>query len=188
MQQTEQRAIQAYQDQFQEEPALVASAPGRVNLIGEHTDYNGGFVLPCAIDRRVALAIGHGDTQLYSADFQERRQLLGKREGSWADYPSGVVWAMKEQGYEVLTFRGAFAGDVPLAGGLSSSAAIEAATALALDEFFQFRIPKKDLAVLCQHAENAFVGVNSGIMDQYASLLCQAGMALLIDLKQSLFH
>src|SRR2546430_4933980 len=183
MQQTEQRAIQAYQDQFQEEPTLVASAPGRVNLIGEHTDYNGGFVLPCAIDRRVALAIGHGDTQLYSADFQERRQLLGKREGSWADYPSGVVWAMKKQGYEVLTFRGAFAGDVPLAGGLSSSAAIEAATALALDEFFQFRIPKKDLAVLCQHAENAFVGVNSGIMDQYASLLCQAGTALLLDCR-----
>ena len=183
MRQTEQRAIQAFQEQFREEPALVASSPGRVNLIGEHTDYNGGFVLPCAIDRRVALAIGHGDTQLYSADFQERRQLLGKREGSWADYPSGVVWAMKEQGYEVLTFRGAFAGDVPLAGGLSSSAAIEAATALALDEFFQFRIPKKDLAVLCQHAENAFVGVNSGIMDQYASLLCQAGMALLIDCR-----
>src|SRR5256886_4884156 len=183
MQQTEQRAIQAYQDQFQEESALVASAPGRVNLIGEHTDYNGGFVLPCAIDRRVALAIGHGDTQLYSADFQERRQLLGKREGSWADYPSGVVWAMKEQGYEVPTFRGAFAGDVPLAGGLSSSAAIEAATALALDECFQFRISKKDLAVLCQHAENAFVGVNSGIMDQYASLLCQAGTALLIDCR-----
>lgn len=183
MRQTEQRAIQAYRDQFREEPALVASAPGRVNLIGEHTDYNGGFVLPCAIDRRVALAVGHGDAQLYSADFQERRQLLGKREGSWADYPSGVVWAMKGQGYEVPMFQGAFAGDVPLAGGLSSSAAIEAAAALALDDFFQFRISKKDLAVLCQHAENEFVGVNSGIMDQYASLLCQAGMALLIDCR-----
>lgn len=183
MRQTEQRAIQAYQEQFREEPTLVASAPGRVNLIGEHTDYNGGFVLPCAIDRRVALAIGHGDTQLYSDDFRERRQLLGKREESWADYPSGVVWAMREQGYEVPAFRGAFAGDVPLAGGLSSSAAIEAATALALDEFFQFSISKKDLAVLCQHAENAFVGVNSGIMDQYASLLCQAGAALFIDCR-----
>src|SRR5437016_13800876 len=172
-----------FESRFGRAATVGAEAPGRVNLIGEHTDYNGGFVLPCALDRRVALAIGHGDTQLYSADFQERRQLLGKREGSWADYPSGVVWAMKEQGYEVPTFQGAFAGDVPLAGGLSSSAAIEAATALALDEFFQFRIPKKDLAVLCQHAENAFVGVNSGIMDQYASLLCQAGMALLIDCR-----
>ncbi len=75
MRQTEQRAIQAYQEQFREEPALVASAPGRVNLIGEHTDYNGGFVLPCAIDRRVALAIGHGDTQ------PERCRLGNERAG-----------------------------------------------------------------------------------------------------------
>src|SRR2546430_15216973 len=112
--QTEQRAIQAYQEQFREEPALVASAPGRVNLIGEHTDYNGGFVLPCAIDRRVALAVGYGDAQLSSADFRERRTLLRKREGSWADYPSGIVSVMKERGYVIPPFRGAFAGDVPL--------------------------------------------------------------------------
>jgi len=161
----------------------VVSAPGRVNLIGEHTDYNGGFVLPCAIDRRVAVAVGHGGGQLYSADFQERYPLLRKRQGSWADYPSGVVWAMKERGYDIPPFRGAFAGDVPLGSGLSSSAAIEAATALALDELSHYRIAKTDLAVLCQHAENAFVGVNSGIMDQYASLLCQAGTALLIDCR-----
>jgi galactokinase len=179
--QIEQRAVQAYSDQFLEEPALVVSAPGRVNLIGEHTDYNGGFVLPCAIDRRVAMAIGYGDAQLYSADFRERRTLLRKREGSWADYPSGIVSVMKERGYDIPPFRGAFAGDVPLGSGLSSSAAIEAATALALDELLHFGIAKKDLAVLCQRAENTFVGVNSGIMDQYASLLCQVGTALLID-------
>ncbi len=183
MRQIEQRAVQAYSDQFLEEPELVVSAPGRVNLIGEHTDYNGGFVLPCAIDRRVAVAVGHGGGQLYSADFQERYPLLRKRQGSWADYPSGVVWAMKERGYDIPPFRGAFAGDVPLGSGLSSSAAIEAATALALDELSHYRIAKTDLAVLCQHAENAFVGVNSGIMDQYASLLCQAGKALLIDCR-----
>jgi galactokinase len=181
--QIEQRAVQAYREQYLEEPVFVTSAPGRVNLIGEHADYNGGFVLPCAIDRRVAVAVGPGATQLYSADFQERRPLLGKREGSWADYPSGVVWVMKKRGYDVPAFRGAFAGDVPLGSGLSSSAAIEAATALALDALFHLGIAKKDLAVLCQQAENAFVGVNSGIMDQYASLLCQAGMALLIDCR-----
>lgn len=183
MREIEQRAVQAYRNQFLEEPALVVSAPGRVNLIGEHTDYNGGFVLPCAINRRVAMAIGYGDAQLYSADFRERRTLLRKREGSWADYPSGVVSVMKERGYVIPPFRGAFAGDVPLGSGLSSSAAIEAATALALDELLHFRIAKKDLAVLCQRAENTFVGVNSGIMDQYASLLCQAGTALLIDCR-----
>jgi galactokinase len=181
--QIEQRAVQAYREQFLEEPVFVASAPGRVNLIGEHTDYNGGFVLPCAIDRRVAVAVGPGDMQLYSTDFQERRPLIGKREGSWSDYPSGIVWAMKERGYDIPMFRGVFAGDIPLGRGLSSSAAIEAATALALDALFQLGIARKDLAVLCQRAENAFVGVNSGIMDQYASLLCQAGMALLIDCR-----
>ena len=183
MRQIEQRAVQAYREQFLEEPALVASAPGRVNLIGEHTDYNGGFVLPCAIDKRVTVAIGHGDMYLYSADFQERCPLLEKREGSWADYPGGVVWAMKERGFDIQSFQGAFAGDIPLGSGLSSSAAIEAATAIALDALFDLKMEKKDLAVLCQHAENAFVGVNSGIMDQYASLLCQAGTALLIDCR-----
>ena len=183
MRQIEQRAVQAYREQFLEEPALVASAPGRVNLIGEHTDYNGGFVLPCAIDKRVTVAIGHGDMYLYSADFQERCPLLEKRQGSWADYPGGVVWAMKERGFDIQSFQGAFAGDVPLGSGLSSSAAIESATAIALDALFDLKMEKKDLAVLCQHAENAFVGVNSGIMDQYASLLCQAGTALLIDCR-----
>jgi galactokinase len=182
LRQIEQRAVQAYRQQFLEEPSLVASAPGRVNLIGEHTDYNGGFVLPCAIDKRVAVAVGNSDdTQFYSADFQERCPLFEKREDSWADYPSGVVWAMKVEGFDIPSFQGAFAGDVPLGSGLSSSAAIEAATAIALDALCNLEMEKKDLAVLCQHAENAFVGVISGIMDQYASLLCQAGTALLID-------
>jgi galactokinase len=180
----EQRAVQAYQEQFLEGPVLVASAPGRVNLIGEHTDYNGGFVLPCAIDKRVAVAVGYGnDTQFYSADFQERCPYLEKREGSWADYPSGVVWVLKERGFDMPSFRAACAGDVPLGSGLSSSAAIQAATALVLDALLHLGMTKKDLAVLCQHAENTFVGVNSGIMDQYASLLCEAGTALLMDCR-----
>ncbi len=183
MRQIEQHAVQAYREQFLEEPVLVTSAPGRVNLIGEHTDYNGGFVLPCAIDKRVAMAIGYGNMQLYSADFQERCSLLEKRKCSWADYPSGIVWVMKEQGFDIPSFQGAFAGDVPVGSGLSSSAAIEAATAIALDALFHLELGKKELAVLCQHAENTFVGVNSGIMDQYASLLCQAGTALLIDCR-----
>jgi galactokinase len=184
MRQIEQRAVQAYREQFQEEPVVVTSAPGRVNLIGEHTDYNDGFVLPCAIDKRVALAVGYSDnTQFYSADFKERSPIFEKREGSWADYPSGIVWAIKERGYYIRPIQGAFAGDVPLGSGLSSSAAIEAATAIALDAIFHLELEKKDLALLCQHAENAFVGVNSGIMDQYASLLCQAGTALFIDCR-----
>lgn len=183
MRQIEQRAVQAYRDRFGGQPAVIASAPGRINLIGEHTDYNGGFVLPCAVDRRVAVAVRPEGAALYSADFGEERSLGGEREGRWADYPRGVVWALKQRGYDIPTFSGAFAGNVPRGAGLSSSAAIEAATALALVTLFRLDIPRKELAVLCQKAENGFVGVNSGIMDQYASLLCQAGMALLIDCR-----
>jgi galactokinase len=193
LRETEQKAARAYTQKFGGDPDLVASAPGRINLIGEHTDYNGGFVLPCAIDRRIAVALGTGgrgefgirggfETRLYSADFDEMREARDK-DGSWADYPRGVVWAMGEDGHEIETFRAAFAGDVPLGSGLSSSAAIEAATALALDALFGFDIVRKDLAVLCQRAENDYVGVASGIMDQYASLLCEAGAALLVDCR-----
>jgi galactokinase len=183
----EQLAARAYKGKFGEEPGLVASAPGRVNLIGEHTDYNGGFVLPCAIDRRVAVAVGAGgrggfQTRLYSADFDETRQIDDK-DSSWADYPRGVAWAMGEAGHEIGGFEAAFAGDVPLGSGLSSSAAIEAATALALDAFFGLGIGRTDLAIICQRAENDYVGVGTGIMDQYASLLCKAGAALLIDCR-----
>ena len=192
MRETEQRAARAYKEQFGEDPELVASAPGRVNLIGEHTDYNGGFVLPCAIDRRIAVALGTArrggfetspnQTRLYSADFGETRKIDDK-DSSWADYPRGVVWAMGEAGHEIGEFEAAFAGNVPLGSGLSSSAAIEAATALALDAFLGLGVGRTDLAIICQRAENDYVGVGTGIMDQYASLLCEAGAALLVDCR-----
>jgi galactokinase len=179
----EEKAAQAYRDRFDNEPELVASAPGRINLIGEHTDYNGGFVLPCAVDRRVAVAVGRGGDELYSTNFDETRPMSGEKDSSWADYPRGVASAIGEAGGEIGDFRAVFAGDVPLGAGLSSSAAIEAATALALDALFGLDIDRKDLAVLCQRAENDFVGVGTGIMDQYASLLCEAGAALLVDCR-----
>jgi galactokinase len=182
----EEKAVRAFEREFGETPELVASAPGRVNLIGEHTDYNGGFVLPCAIDYRVAIAISpalDGEGALFSTDFDEARALGEEADDSWAGYPRGVAWAMRQNGAEVPTFRAAFAGDVPLSSGLSSSAAIEAATALALDALFGLELSKKDLALLCQRAENDFVGVPTGIMDQYASLLSSAGSALLIDCR-----
>jgi galactokinase len=182
LRETEQRAARAYKEKFGKEPELVASAPGRVNLIGEHTDYNGGFVLPCAIDRRIAVAVGAGEGALYSADFDQTRQIDDK-DSSWADYPRGVAWAIGEAGHEIGGFRAAFAGDVPLGSGLSSSAAIEAATALALDAFFGLGVGRTDLALACQQAENDYVGVGTGIMDQYASLLCEAGAALLVDCR-----
>src|SRR5689334_10662909 len=94
----ERRAAEAYREQFDAEPEVLTSAPGRVNLIGEHTDYNDGFVLPCAIDRRVAVALGAGDRGFYSVDYGELRPAGGDREGIWADYPRGVEWALREAG------------------------------------------------------------------------------------------
>jgi galactokinase len=179
----EEKAAQAYRDRFGNEPDIVASAPGRINLIGEHTDYNGGFVLPCAVSRRVAVAVGRGGDGLYSTNFDETRPIGGEKDSSWADYPRGVVWAIREARGETGDFRAVFAGNVPLGAGLSSSAAIEAATALALDALFGLDMDRKELAVLCQKAENDFVGVGTGIMDQYASLLCEEGAALLIDCR-----
>ncbi len=183
MRRIEERALRAYKDRFGEVPEVVASAPGRVNLIGEHTDYTGGFVLPCAVEHRVAAAVGRGGNELYSTHFDEARPMGEEKDSSWADYPRGVVWAIGEAGHETGALQAAFAGDVPLGSGLSSSAAIEAATALALDSLFGLEIDRKDLALLCQRAENEFVGVKSGIMDQYASLLCERGAALLIDCR-----
>jgi galactokinase len=185
MRRIEEKAARAYTGRFGETPGLVTSAPGRVNLIGEHTDYNDGFVLPCAVDRRIAVAVGPAPEEgtLYSADFDESRPLDESSDGSWANYPRGVAWAFREAGAEVPAFRAAFAGDLPQGSGLSSSAAIEAATALALDTLFGFGESKKGLAILCQKAENDFVGVPCGIMDQYASLLCEAGSALLVDCR-----
>ena len=179
----EEKAARAYRDRFDQGPEIIASAPGRINLIGEHTDYNGGFVLPCAVGRRVAVAMGRDGDELYSTNFDETRPMSGQKDSSWADHPRGVVWAIGEAGYGICGFRAAFAGDVPLAAGLSSSAAIEAATALALDTLFGLDMDRKDLAVLCQRAENEFVGVGTGIMDQYASLLCEEGAALLVDCR-----
>ncbi len=184
MREIEEKAARAFAERFGKAPEVVASAPGRVNLIGEYTDFNGGFVLPCAIDRRIAAAIGlGGEGALFSANFNEERLLSEDSDGTWADYPRGVAWAISRKGAELPTFRAAFAGDVPLGSGLSSSAAIEAATALALDVLFGLGTSMRDLALLCQSAENDFVGVPSGIMDQYASLLSGAGSALLIDCR-----
>ena len=183
MRETEKRAREAYVERFGGEPEVVGSAPGRINLIGEHTDYNGGFVLPCAIDRRIAVAAGRdGEASLYSAEFDEARPLGGE-DDSWAKYPRAVLWALREAGHDAGGFHAALAGDVPRASGLSSSAAIEAATALALDALFGLGLDKKSLARICQRAENGYVGVQSGIMDQYASLLGEAGCALLIDCR-----
>jgi galactokinase len=162
-----------------------------VNLIGEHTDYNGGFVLPVAIDRTVAVAAARGEgkrVRVYSTEFDARDEwpvdaprLTGRRE--WRDYVRGVVWALLDAGYELRGADIAIAGDVPLGAGLSSSAALEVAVAGALCAVSRIEVEPERLALLCQKAENQFVGVQCGIMDQLAAACSRAGDALLIDCR-----
>jgi galactokinase len=171
--------------------ASVYRAPGRVNLIGEHTDYNDGYVLPAAIGFSCWVGIApRVDRQLilFSENYGEVHEAgldeLGVRgSGHWADYPLGVAWALQEAGYRLRGANIDIAGDVPLGAGLSSSAAIEVSTGYALLSAANHTIDRTKLALLCQRAENEYVGARVGIMDQFVSCHGRAGHALLIDCR-----
>jgi galactokinase len=171
--------------------ASIYRAPGRVNLIGEHTDYNEGFVLPAAIGFSCWVGIASRNDRkisLYSENFKETRDAslddLGSGGvGHWSDYPLGVAWALEEAGYRLRGANLYIAGDVPLGAGLSSSAAIEVSTGYALLSTAGHAIDRTKLALLCQRAENNFVGARVGIMDQFVSCHGRAGHALMIDCR-----
>jgi galactokinase len=171
--------------------AAVYRAPGRVNLIGEHTDYNEGFVLPAAIGFSCWVGIAaRTDTllNLYSEHFGEAyeadMQELGVRgTGHWSDYPLGVIWALQDAGYRLPGANIYIAGDVPLGAGLSSSAAVEVSTGYAMLAAANQPIDRTKLAVLCQRAENEYVGMRCGIMDQFVSCQGRAGHALMLDCR-----
>ena len=173
------------------EDARFFRAPGRVNLIGEHTDYNDGFVLPAAIDRAVLMAVRpHGGRQvsIYSANFQARStfsldEIGYDAEQPWSNYLRGVCFVLEDAGYHLRGADIAFGGDVPIGSGLSSSAALEVATATAFLALSEYDAPGEEVARLCQRAENEFVGTRCGIMDQFISVLGKAGHALLIDCR-----
>jgi len=172
-----------------------ARAPGRVNLIGEHTDYNGGFVLPMALDREVRIYFRRAAQQqvrVWSENYGEwdefdPRSHEHNASQPWSNYVRGVAWALDEAGLPAEPFEGVLYGDVPIGAGLSSSAAIEVASALALCPDVLERISRRELALICQRAENEFVGVNCGIMDQFVSLHAEQDHAVLIDCR-SLEH
>jgi galactokinase len=173
-------------------PEGVWQAPGRVNLIGEHTDYNEGFVLPFALAQGVvAAAARRDDGMLVLASRQAGADpvtvpldaLVPGRVTGWAAYPAGVAWALREAGCRLSGASIAIDADLGQGAGLSSSAALECATALALTDLNELSVPRPDLAALARRAENDFAGVPTGIMDQSASLLCQAGHALLLDCR-----
>jgi galactokinase len=170
----------------------VVRAPGRVNLIGEHTDYNAGLVLPAAIDREIRIAfvptddrrvsltrLGDGDTA--SFELGDMRQ----KSGAWIDYVAGTAWALAEAGLPTVGLCGVIGSTLPENAGLSSSAAIELAAAWALLGEAASGIDRLELARICQRAENGYVGVQSGLMDQFASSCGVAGAALLLDCRST---
>jgi galactokinase len=213
--------VAAFEREYGRPTEGIAEAPGRVNLIGEHVDYNDGLVLPLAIDRSVLCAWsrvhptiddnsrvrsrnlakgsgeqdvgGAGTATFYSVDLNDMEALEAitagavewdaTRNGDWADYPSGVLWALVAAGYATRGIDVAIAGDVPQGAGLSSSAALEVAVAGALRDAFELPMGDVDLTLLCQRAENEYVGVRCGIMDQFAATFSRRSHALLLDCR-----
>jgi galactokinase len=194
---TAERAAELFKGRFGGAPDGVWLAPGRANLMGEHTDYNDGFVLPFALSQATtAAAARRTDGRLLLCSRQEPDDVLeialaGLAPGTvsgWGAYAAGVAWALRSAGYQVPGACIAIDSDVPAGAGLSSSAALECATALALTELAPAEldgapVPRGELAAIARRAENEFVGVPSGIMDQSASLLSQADHALLLDCR-----
>jgi len=169
------------------EPDGVWAAPGRVNLIGEHTDYNDGFVLPFALPQRTVVAASRVDGPewtVWSAQPDERITFdLSEHVSGWASYVAGVVWVLREAGYDVPGARMAITSDVPLGAGLSSSAALESSVLTALVDLGGLDLPVDERPALAQRAENDYAGMPCGIMDQSASIRCQAGHALFLDCR-----
>lgn len=182
---------EVFRERFGSDPALVTIAPGRVNLIGEHTDYNEGFVLPAAIDRHVKVAISptEGPSEIFSVQrdrgnaFDTRELAPGTGRG-WSGYVAGVAWSMARASKRILpNVRAVVDSTLPIGAGVSSSAALELAFAVAWNALADLDLPNEELAKLAQVAENEYVGVNCGIMDQMASAMGKSGCAMFLDTK-----
>ncbi|MBI9086633.1 MAG: galactokinase [Desulfobacterales bacterium] len=185
----QQRITDVFANRYGTGPRYLVRAPGRVNLIGEHTDYNDGFVLPMAIDRAIWIALSPRDDRrvvLHSVDFDSEISFpldrIGKTSG-WGDYVHGTAWALQQTGVGLCGWSGVMAGDVPVGAGLSSSAALEMAVVQAFCAASGFSLSPKEMAKAGQACENQWIGVNSGIMDQMISAAAVAGRALLIDCR-----
>ena len=186
-----------YRERFSADPRWIAAAPGRVNMIGEHTDYNDGFVLPMAIERYVVMAAGPAGVEENGADVRlassampdDERFSIGKEDwgqlASWARYVYGVMVGCRERGMQWGPLGIAVNSNVPLGGGLSSSAALEVATATLLESITGTRLDKVEKALLCQKAEHEYAGVPCGIMDQFTSVLGEPDHLMLLDCRST---
>ncbi|MBK9015414.1 MAG: galactokinase [Saprospiraceae bacterium] len=186
----EQTTISNFHQIFGTKPDLVVRAPGRINLIGEHTDYNGGFVLPAAIDKAIWLAMGRrNDDELHfhSLDLHDSyRGEVGtfqKSEKNWANYLLGVISEAQKDGLKIGGVNVVFGGDIPIGAGMSSSAALESGMLAGLNELYDLKLQKLDIVKLAQRGENRFVGMNCGIMDMFASMMGRADHVLRLDCR-----
>lgn len=195
MSQLAKRIKQEFHSHFDSDPILIQS-PGRVNLIGEHTDYNEGFVLPAAIDKVIVLGFAPNQLKkirLYSVDMEESCAIemkndLQKNDHHWVNYILGVVDQLQKRGDIIEGFDCVFGGDIPIGAGLSSSAALEGGVVLGLSKLFDLSISKTEMAEIGQAAENHFVGMQCGIMDQFANIQGKEGHALKLDCRSLEFE
>lgn len=183
------KVVDNYANAFGEKHIVVRS-PGRVNIIGEHTDYNEGFVLPAAIDKAAFVAVGKRDDNLiklysvaYNENFEADLTSLKPTDKGWPNYVTGVADQLLKRGHKISGFNLVLDADVPIGAGLSSSAALECATVVALDNLFGLNIPKKELALISQKAEHTFAKVMCGIMDQFASLFGKKDHVIKLDCR-----
>jgi galactokinase len=179
-----------YFKQFLRKPRLIVRSPGRVNIIGEHTDYNQGFVLPAAIDMYAYVAVDKtkdGKIHLYATEFKEQfitdAGASNSPRNSWTDYVIGVVDQLQKNGYSIGGFNLLLSGNLPIGAGMSSSAAVECATIFALNELFQLKLEKLQMVKLAQKAEHTFTGVQCGIMDMFASMFGKKNHVLKLDCR-----
>lgn len=185
------RAITKFREVFGAMPESIATAPGRVNLMGEHTDYNDGFVMPIALDRVLAVAARRRDdriVRIVAVDFNEEDAfsldtIERDGKGGWRNYLRGVAWVVTQRQLPLQGIEAVITSDIPIGAGLSSSAALEVAFAMALLKLNAVQVDPRVLALWCQRAENEFVGVRCGIMDQMAATLGKRQHALLLDCR-----
>ncbi len=180
---------------FDESPSLLVRSPGRINIIGEHTDYNNGFVLPASINKAVYVAIGprqDNEVHLYADEYNEAYQsnlsAILKTDKGWPNYVLGVVNELQQMGFAVKGFNAVITSDLPIGAGLSSSAAVECATVFALNELFELQLEKLNMVKIAQKAEHNFAGVMCGIMDQFASMMGKKDHCIKLDCRSLEFE
>jgi galactokinase len=184
-----QQLIQRFEEVFRSPPELISSAPGRINIIGEHTDYNRGYVLPAAINLRIHFLAARRDddtVRIRAEDFKEERSFslrnnLACPEHHWENYVKGIFWALEERGDLPGGINGLIQGDIPLGAGLSSSAALEVSILNGINTLCELGIQPMEMAKLAQRAENEFVGMKCGLMDQFISVFGEKNTAIYLD-------